>query len=97
EDRPTTAVLIRLRAQIPAIEAALRGRGLPVDIVGLGGLLDTAEVRDVVSTLRILADPADGAALLRLLTGPRWRLGPRDLVALYRRAQAIATARRDSE
>jgi DNA helicase-2/ATP-dependent DNA helicase PcrA len=97
EDRPTTAVLIRVRAQIPAIEAALRERGLPVDVVGLGGLLDTPEVRDVVSTLRILADPADGPALLRLLTGPRWRLGPRDLVALYRRAQSIAAARRDNE
>ncbi len=97
EDRPTTAVLIRLRAQIPAIEAALRERGLPVDVVGLGGLLDTPEVRDVVCTLRILADPADGPALLRLLTGPRWRLGPRDLVALYRRAQAIAAFRGEED
>jgi DNA helicase II / ATP-dependent DNA helicase PcrA len=95
EERPTTAVLIRVRAQIPAIEAALRARGLPVDVVGLGGLLDTPEVRDVVSTMRVLADPADGAALLRILTGPRWRIGPRDLVALYRRARVIAAARRD--
>jgi DNA helicase-2/ATP-dependent DNA helicase PcrA len=96
DERPTTAVLIRVRAQIPTIEAALRARGLPVDIVGLGGLLDTPEVRDVVSTLRVLADPADGAALLRLLTGPRWRLGPRDLVALYRRARDIGASRRDA-
>ncbi|KAB1912308.1 ATP-dependent helicase [Micromonospora sp. AMSO31t] len=93
--RPTTAVLVRLRSQIPAIEAALRARGLPVDVVGLGGLLDTPEVRDVVCTLRVLADPTDGAALLRLLTGARWRIGPRDLVALHRRARAIARARRE--
>ncbi|WP_341717503.1 ATP-dependent DNA helicase [Micromonospora sp. FIMYZ51] len=92
--RPTTAVLVRVRSQIPAIAAALRGRGLPVEVVGLGGLLDTPEVRDVVCTLRVLADPTDGAALLRLLTGARWRIGPRDLVALHRRARAIATARR---
>ncbi len=92
--RPTTAVLVRLRSQIPAIESALRARGLPVDVVGLGGLLDTPEVRDVVCTLRVLADPTDGAALLRLLTGARWRIGPRDLVALHRRAKAIAAARR---
>ena len=78
------------RSQIPAIEAALRARGLPVEVVGLGGLLDTPEVRDVVCTLRVLADPTDGAALLRLLTGARWRIGPRDLVALHRRARAIA-------
>ncbi|MEU9506859.1 UvrD-helicase domain-containing protein [Micromonospora sp. NPDC048170] len=92
--RPTTAVLVRLRSQIPAIESALRERGLPVEVVGLGGLLDTPEVRDVVCTLRVLADPTDGAALLRLLTGARWRIGPRDLVALHRRAKGIAAARR---
>ncbi len=93
-DRPTTAVLIRVRAQIPAIEQALRSRGVPVEVVGLGGLLDTPEVRDVVSTMRVLADPADGAPLLRLLTGARWRIGPRDLVALYERARELAAARR---
>ncbi|MDG4767762.1 UvrD-helicase domain-containing protein [Solwaraspora sp. WMMD406] len=93
--RPTSAVLVRVRSQIPAIEAALRARGLPVEVVGLGGLLDTPEVRDVVSTLRVLADPTDGPALLRLLTGARWRIGPRDLVALHRRAKAIAAARRE--
>ena len=93
ERRPTSAVLVRVRSQIPAIEEALRSRGLPVEVVGLGGLLDTPEVRDVVCTLRVLADPMDGAALLRLLTGARWRIGPRDLVALHRRARSIAAAR----
>ncbi|MFB9694633.1 UvrD-helicase domain-containing protein [Amorphoplanes digitatis] len=93
EKRPTSAVLVRVRSQIPAIEEALRSRGLPVEVVGLGGLLDTPEVRDVVCTLRVLADPTDGAALLRLLTGARWRIGPRDLVALHRRARSIAAAR----
>jgi DNA helicase-2/ATP-dependent DNA helicase PcrA len=97
ERRPTTAVLVRTRAQIPPIEAALRARGVPVEVVGLGGLLDTPEVRDVVSTLRVLADPAEGAALLRLLTGPRWRIGPRDLVALHRRARELAASRSRDE
>lgn len=93
EKRPTSAVLVRVRSQIQVIEQALRARGLPVEVVGLGGLLDTPEVRDVVSTLRVLADPTDGASLLRLLTGARWRIGPRDLVALHRRARGIASAR----
>jgi DNA helicase-2/ATP-dependent DNA helicase PcrA len=93
EKRPTSAVLVRVRSQIPAIEEALRARGLPVEVVGLGGLLDTPEVRDVVCTLRVLADPTDGASLLRLLTGARWRIGPRDLVALHRRSRSLAAAR----
>ncbi|WP_027342690.1 ATP-dependent helicase [Hamadaea tsunoensis] len=91
---PTTAVLVRVRSQIEPIEAALRERGIPVEVVGLGGLLDTPEVRDVVCTLRVLADPADGASLLRMLTGARWRIGPRDLVALHRRSRQLAAARR---
>jgi DNA helicase-2/ATP-dependent DNA helicase PcrA len=94
EKRPTSAVLVRVRSQIAALEEALRARGLPVEVVGLGGLLDTPEVRDVVCTLRVLADPTDGASLLRLLTGARWRIGPRDLVALHKRARSIAYARR---
>ncbi|HEX6872980.1 MAG TPA: UvrD-helicase domain-containing protein [Micromonosporaceae bacterium] len=91
--RPTTAVLVRARSQIAAIEKALRDRGLPVEVVGLGGLLDNPEVRDIVCTLQVLADPTAGASLLRLLTGARWRIGPRDLVALYRRARRIAWER----
>lgn len=93
----TSAVLVRVRSQIAPIEAALRERGIPVEVVGLGGLLDTPEVRDVVSTMRVLADPTEGAALLRLLTGPRWRIGPRDLVALHRRSRVLARDRRHPE
>ena len=44
------------------------------------------EVADVVATLEVLVDPTANAALVRLLTGPRWRIGPRDLAVLGRRA-----------
>ena len=65
------------------IATALRARGLPVEVVGLGGLLDTPEVRDLVSALRLVADPLAGPAAVRLLTGARWRLGVADLAALW--------------
>jgi DNA helicase-2/ATP-dependent DNA helicase PcrA len=84
------AVLARKRSLFPRLEAALRDRGVPCEVVGLGGLLHEPEVVDVVATLRVLADPTAGAALVRLLTGPRWRLGPRDLDALGRRARRLA-------
>ncbi|GAA4608015.1 hypothetical protein GCM10023195_30990 [Actinoallomurus liliacearum] len=84
------AVLARKRAQFPLIRAALEARGVPVEVVGLGGLLTVPEVQDVVATLRVVHDPTAGASLARLLTGPRWRLGPRDLVALGRRARELA-------
>jgi DNA helicase II / ATP-dependent DNA helicase PcrA len=83
------AVLCRKRAQFPALRAALEARGVPVEVVGLGGLLTVPEVQDVVATLRVMHDPTAADALARLLTSPRWRIGPRDLVALGRRSRAL--------
>jgi DNA helicase-2/ATP-dependent DNA helicase PcrA len=85
----SAAVLVRNRSQIPRIETALRAAGLPVQVVGVGGLLATPEVGDVVATLRVIADPARGDALMRLLTGARWRIGPRDLDALARWSRVL--------
>ncbi|WUI64885.1 ATP-dependent helicase [Actinomycetospora sp. NBC_00405] len=87
---PTTAVLVRRRADMSALAAALRARDLPVEVVGLGGLLDEPEVRDVVSALRLVVDPLAGGAAVRLLTGARWRIGGADLAALWRRARELA-------
>ena len=84
------AVLCRKRSQFPALRSAIEARGIPVAVVGLGGLLTVPEVADVVATLRVMHDPSASAALARLLTGPRWRIGPRDLVALGRRARDLA-------
>ena len=80
--RRTAAVLCRKRSQFVVLHRALREAGLPVEVVGLGGLLSTPEVVDVVATLHVLHDPGRGDHLARLLTGARWRLGPRDLTAL---------------
>ncbi len=84
------AVLCRKRAQFPAIRAVLEARGIPVEVVGLGGLLTVPEVQDIVATLRVMHDPSASDALARLLTSPRWRIGPRDLVTLGRRARRLA-------
>jgi DNA helicase-2/ATP-dependent DNA helicase PcrA len=88
------AVLCRKRSQFPALRAALTARGIPVEVVGLGGLLTVPEVADIVATLRVLHDPGASGPLARLLTGPRWRIGPRDLVALGRRARALTREQR---
>jgi DNA helicase-2/ATP-dependent DNA helicase PcrA len=85
------AVLCRKRAQFPAIRAALEARDIPVEVVGLGGLLTVPEVADIVATLRVLHDPTASGALARLLVSPRWRIGAADLVALGRRARALAS------
>ena len=90
------AVLCRKRSQFVPLRRALEARGIPCEVVGLGGLLSVPEVQDVVATLRVLHDAASSDALARLLTGPRWRIGPRDLVALGRRARDLAHGAADS-
>jgi DNA helicase-2/ATP-dependent DNA helicase PcrA len=89
------AVLCRKRSQFVPLRHALEARGIPVEVVGLGGLLAVPEVQDVVCTLRVLHDAGASDALARLLTGPRLRIGPRDLVALGRRARALASGEGD--
>ncbi|SDJ71453.1 DNA helicase-2 / ATP-dependent DNA helicase PcrA [Actinopolyspora mzabensis] len=86
---PTAAVLVRRRADMADMADALRAEGLPVEVVGLGGLLDEPEVRDLVSALRALVDPLAGTAAVRLLTGSRWRIGAADLAALSTRASEL--------
>ena len=83
------AILVRARSDFGDLHAALTAAGLPVEVVGLGGLLALPEVADVMAVLEVIDDPTANAALVRLLTGPRWRLGARDLTQLGRRAKAI--------
>ena len=86
------AVLTRRNADIAPLYAELTAREVPVEIVGLGGLLLLPEVMDVTATLRLVNDVTANADLVRLLTGPRWQIGPRDLALLGRRAQELARA-----
>lgn len=81
-EAPSAAVIFRSRQPMAAFSAALTEAGVPNRIVGLGGLLSTPEVTDVVATLRCLwyAD-ADGD-LIRILAGPRFRIGVADLAGL---------------
>ncbi len=83
------AVLCRTAGQFADVHAALVEREVPVEVVGLSGLLHLPEVADLVATCEVLHDPAANAALVRLLTGPRWRIGPRDLALLGRRARLL--------
>ena len=48
-----------------------RGRAASrYEVVGLGGLLPTPEVADLVALLQVVQDPSRGDRLMRLLTGP---------------------------
>ncbi|MGW4704229.1 UvrD-helicase domain-containing protein [Streptomyces sp. NPDC004285] len=83
------AVLCRTATDFPALHAALVARDVPVEVVGLSGLLHLPEIADLVAVCEVLQDPGANAALVRLLTGPRWRIGARDLALLGRRARLL--------
>ena len=87
-----TAVLCRKRRLIPPIVSALEALDVAVEVIGASGLLDRPEVVDLVSWLQLLADPgASSVALLRILQGPRYRIGLRDIAAVSRHARATGT------
>jgi DNA helicase-2/ATP-dependent DNA helicase PcrA len=86
------AVLTRRNADIAPLYAELTARNVPVEIVGLGGLLYLPEIMDITATLRLIDDVTANPDLIRLLTGPRWQIGPRDLALLGRRARELARA-----
>ncbi len=90
---PALAVLCRRRAQMETIRREFEARGIAYEIVGLGGLLDTPEIVDLVATLRVLADPGRSDSLMRLLAGARWRIGPADLLAFQDWSSQLARRR----
>ncbi|GAA2583517.1 ATP-dependent DNA helicase [Streptomyces roseoviolaceus] len=85
------AVLCRTATDFSEIQGALVARDIPVEVVGLSGLLHLPEIADLVAVCEVLQDPGANASLVRLLTGPRWRIGPRDLALLGRRARLLVT------
>lgn len=91
------AVLCRTAGDFPEIQAALVARDVPVEVVGLSGLLHLPEVADLVAVCEVLQDPGANASLVRLLTGPRWRIGPRDLALLGRRARLLVHRAADGD
>ncbi len=86
----TGAVLLRSKTLMVHFADALGRAGIPHRILGLGGLLSTPEVVDVVSALRVISDPRAGSALIRLLAGPRWAIGLADLRALSDLARRLS-------
>ncbi|MEK0371397.1 UvrD-helicase domain-containing protein [Corynebacterium mastitidis] len=86
----SAAILVRANKHSAPLAAELARRGVPYEVVGLGGLVDVPEVADVLAVARLLIRPAEDAAALRLLTSPAVGLGWADVRALARRARNLA-------
>jgi DNA helicase-2/ATP-dependent DNA helicase PcrA len=89
--RPVTgwkdfAILVRRKSHMGILYSVLKDREIPVEVAGLGGLLQVPEVMDTVSWLRLVAEPGPTSNrwLARILLGPRFRIHYRDMAVLAR-------------
>jgi DNA helicase-2/ATP-dependent DNA helicase PcrA len=83
------AVLVRsVEQEGQAVAVALEERAVPHRVVGAAAFFQRAEVRDVLAWLRLLVDPADGAAVVRALSRPPIGMRSHDL------ARCVQIARR---
>ncbi|MEW6681685.1 MAG: UvrD-helicase domain-containing protein [Nitrospirota bacterium] len=69
------AVLYRTNAQSRALEERLRNDGIPYVIVGGLRFYERKEIKDVVAYLRVIANPADGVSLKRIINVPARGIG----------------------
>ena len=82
------AVLYRSNHQSRILEIRLQTNQVPYKINGGTSFFSRAEIKDVMSYLRLLTNPDDDAALLRIINTPRREIGPATLESLNHFASA---------
>jgi DNA helicase-2/ATP-dependent DNA helicase PcrA len=81
------AVLYRTNAQSRLFEEALRRALIPYNIVGGFSFYERAEVRDIISYLKLALNPHDSIALQRVINSPPRGIGKQTLDEIARRAK----------
>ncbi|MDQ3650271.1 MAG: UvrD-helicase domain-containing protein [Acidobacteriota bacterium] len=81
------AVLYRTNSQSRVFEESLRRAGIAYNIVGGFSFYERAEVRDIISYLKLALNPHDSVALMRVINSPTRGLGKQTLDELERRAK----------
>ena len=82
------AVLYRGNHQSRPVEKALRALRVPYQLTGGTAFFERAEVKDVLAYLRLLVNPDDDAAFLRVANVPRREIGATTLEKLGELAQS---------
>ncbi|WP_033336922.1 DNA helicase Rep [Thioalkalivibrio thiocyanodenitrificans] len=76
------AILYRGNHQSRVFEKLLREHSIPYKVSGGQSFFERAEVKDVMAYLRLLANPDDDTAFLRIVNVPRREIGPSTLEKL---------------
>jgi len=80
------AILYRTNAQSRPLEEAFRFRGIPYRLIGAISFYERREVKDLLGYLRLIANPADDEAFLRVVNVPRRGIGDASLAVLGKAA-----------
>lgn len=93
------AVLCRSSRLFFSLQQAFVEHEIPVEILGLAGLLRLPEIVEVLAYARAVSDPYASVALARILLGPRYRVGYKDLarVAALAKSKSYALRLQDEE
>ncbi len=76
------AVLYRMNAQSNSVENLFARSGLPYRVIGGLRFYDRAEVKDIISYLSIVENPADDLRLMRILNRPARKIGGATVTAI---------------
>ena len=101
------AVMYRTNAQSRSVEEALVRRGIPYRLVGGTRFYERREVKDLLAYLRVIQNPFDAVAMMRIINRPGRGIGDKTLSEINRLArersvppyailQMIADSERDS-
>ncbi len=86
------AILFRENHQSRVLERVLRERRIPYFLSGGSSFFDKTEIKDVMAYLRLLCNPGDDNAFLRVINTPRREIGAATLEQLSAHAGELGTS-----
>jgi DNA helicase-2/ATP-dependent DNA helicase PcrA len=91
-ETPRAAVLYRTNSQSRLFEEAMRRYGLKYHVVGGFSFYERAEIKDMISYLKVIQNPDDSISLLRVINTPVRGIGKTTLETLERVALETGTS-----
>lgn len=76
------AILYRSNFQSRHFEKSLREKNIPYQISGGSSFFDKAEIKDMLAYLKLLVNPDDDTAFIRVVNTPRREIGPNTMMKL---------------